>query len=109
MGQSAGSNSPQGVQMKKFLVAAVAVAAVAVPLLLTSVGGAANAKASSAAVCPGSPVGSAHCHALVATDAHGNPDASASPTGLAPGTIKSVYNFPTGPTAGAGQTIAIVD
>jgi subtilase family serine protease len=35
--------------------------------------------------------------------------ASSSPTGLSPATIKSVYNFPTSSTAGAGKTIAIVD
>jgi subtilase family serine protease len=35
--------------------------------------------------------------------------ASASPTGLSPSTIKSVYNFSTSMTAGAGKTIAIVD
>src|SRR6266498_2142487 len=40
---------------------------------------------------------------------HVRPNASSSPTGLSPETIKSVYNFPTGPTAGAGTTIAIVD
>jgi subtilase family serine protease len=38
---------------------------------------------------------------------HGN--ASTSPTGLSPQTIKSVYSFPTSSTAGAGKTIAIVD
>jgi subtilase family serine protease len=38
---------------------------------------------------------------------HGN--ATTSPTGLSPATIKSVYNFPTSSTAGAGKTIAIVD
>src|SRR5919197_2975042 len=38
---------------------------------------------------------------------HGN--ATTSPTGLSPATIKSVYSFPTGSTAGAGKTIAIVD
>lgn len=34
---------------------------------------------------------------------------SASPTGLSPATIKSVYGFSTSSTAGAGTTIAIVD
>ena len=38
---------------------------------------------------------------------HGN--ASTSPTGLSPATIKAAYNFPTSATAGAGKTIAIVD
>jgi subtilase family serine protease len=82
---------------------------VPVPLLLTSVGGAANANASAAAVCPGSPIGTARCHSLVVTDAHGNPSASTSPSGLPPSTIKSVYGFSTSPTVGAGKTIAIVD
>jgi subtilase family serine protease len=94
--------------MKKLLGAAAATA-VAVPLLLTSVGGAANANASAAAVCPGSPIGTARCHSLVVTDAHGNPSASTSPSGLPPSTIKSVYGFSTSPTVGAGKTIAIVD
>jgi hypothetical protein len=54
-------------------------------------------------------MGSARCHAAVVTDDRGNPSASIAPTGLAPATIKSVYSFSTDPTAGAGQTIAIVD
>ena len=37
------------------------------------------------------------------------PNASTSPTGLSPATIKGAYNFTTDLTAGAGQTIAIVD
>ena len=37
------------------------------------------------------------------------PNAAPTPKGLSPATIKSVYNFPTGSTAGAGKTIAIVD
>src|SRR6266566_8805935 len=71
-------------------------------------GGAANVN-SAARVCPGSPIGTASCHALVVTDGVGNPNATTSPTGLSPGTIKSVYNYSTSSTAGAGQTIAIVD
>jgi subtilase family serine protease len=43
------------------------------------------------------------------TDSRGNPDARSAPTGLSPATIKSVYNFPTSSTTGAGKTIAIVD
>ena len=56
-------------------------------------------------VCPGpaSP-DSARCHARIL-----RPQASTSPTGLSPATIKSVYNFSTSTTAGAGKTIAIVD
>jgi subtilase family serine protease len=71
-------------------------------------GGAANAN-SAARVCPGSPIGTASCHALVLTDGVGNPNASKSPTGLSPATIESVYGFSASPTAGAGRTIAIVD
>jgi subtilase family serine protease len=71
-------------------------------------GGAANSH-SAARVCPGSPIGTASCHALVVTDGVGNPNASTSPTGLSPATIKSVYNYSTSLTAGTGQTIAIVD
>jgi subtilase family serine protease len=71
-------------------------------------GGAANAN-SAARVCPGSPIGTASCHALVLTDGVGNPNASKSPTGLSPATIESVYGFSASPTAGAGKTIAIVD
>jgi subtilase family serine protease len=95
--------------MKKLVVVAVLAAAVAVPLLIAGTGGAANGHASAAAVCPAAPVGSAHCHALVVTDARGNPLASSSPTGLSPATVKSVYGFSTSSTAGAGKTIAIVD
>jgi len=45
----------------------------------------------------------------VAGNGHVGTYASTSPTGLSPATIKSVYNFPTSTTAGAGKTIAIVD
>ena len=55
-------------------------------------------------VCPGPAApDDTHCHAWV------RPNVSSSPTGLSPATIKSVYNFPTSATAGAGKTIAIVD
>ena len=84
-------------------------AAVAVSLVLAGGGGAANGHASAAAVCPAPAFGAAHCHALVVTDRNGNPLASTSPTGLSPATIKSVYGYTTSTTAGAGQTIAIVD
>ena len=40
---------------------------------------------------------------------HVKPNASSSPTGLSPTTIKGVYSFPTSLTAGAGKAIAIVD
>ena len=87
------------------LVAAAGLAAFA----LVGGGAAANDHASAAAVCPGPAFDAAHCHAQVETDAHGNPMASTSPTGLSPATIKSVYGYSTSSTAGAGKTIAIVD
>ena len=93
--------------MSKLLAAAAAFAGV-VAAFAVGPGGAANDHAA-AAVCPAAVVGSAHCHALVAVDAHGNPDASTSPAGLSPASIKAAYGFPTGSTAGAGKTIAIVD
>lgn len=40
---------------------------------------------------------------------HVRPNASTSPTGLSPATIQSAYGFSASATAGAGQTIAIVD
>ena len=87
------------------LVAAAGLAALA----LVSGGSAANDHASAAAVCPGPELAAAHCHALVESDAHGNPMASSAPTGLSPAAIKSVYGYTTSSTAGAGKTIAIVD
>src|SRR6185369_3877957 len=55
-------------------------------------------------VCPGpANPSSGRCHIVI------RPNVSASPTGLSPATIKSVYNFPSASTAGAGKTIAIVD
>jgi subtilase family serine protease len=87
------------------LVGAAAVGALLAAL--TAFG--ANANASSRAVCPSPPSGYAHCHALVVTDARGNPLASTSPTGLSPATIKSVYGFSTSSSAGSGKTVAIVD
>ena len=54
--------------------------------------------------CPGpAAAGDSRCYAWV------TPFATSSPTGLSPATIKSVYNFSTSLTAGAGQAIAIVD
>ena len=93
--------------MSKLFATAVALAGV-VAVSFVGSGGAANDHAA-AAVCPAAVVGFAHCHALVSVDAHGNPSASISPTGLSPGTIKSVYGFTTSAAAGAGKTIAIVD
>ena len=81
----------------------------AAPLALAAVATGANGNAAAQAVCPAPPADAAHCHVLVVTDAHGNPNATSSPTGLSPTQIKSAYGFPTSSTAGSGQTIAIVD
>jgi subtilase family serine protease len=62
------------------------------------------------AVCGTPAQGHARCFSHVSRRGGGvAPDASASPTGLSPSAIKSVYGFTPSPTAGAGQTIAIVD
>ena len=95
--------------MSRRAVFSALVGAAIVVLLPMSSALAANGHASYRAVCPGPVAGSGHCHELVVTDEHGNPLASISPTGLSPGTIKTVYGFPTSATAGAGETIAIVD
>jgi subtilase family serine protease len=63
---------------------------------------------SSSRVCGPAGVDSARCHAQLLADRIGNL-ASTSPSGLAPGTIKSAYGFSTSDSAGAGKTIAIVD
>jgi subtilase family serine protease len=83
-------------------------AAFGLALVVAGGGGAANAH-SAARVCPGSPIGTASCHALVVTDGVGNPNATSSPTGLSPTQIKSAYSFTTSLSAGFGKTIAIVD
>jgi subtilase family serine protease len=58
----------------------------------------------SQAVCPGpASTGHALCASRVI------PDASSSPVGLTPAQMKAAYGFTTSATAGAGQTIAIVD
>lgn len=93
--------------MKYFaLTAVLAVVALAA---FGGVGAAANGHANAAAVCPAAEVGASHCHALISTDAHGNPDVQSTPYGLSPAQIKGAYGFPTSLSAGAGTTIAIVD
>ena len=86
--------------------ASALLAVVCLSLIVAGGSGAANGR-SSERVCPGSPIGTAFCHALVVTDGVGNPFASTSPTGLSPATIKSAYGFPS--SGGSGTTIAIVD
>jgi subtilase family serine protease len=68
---------------------------------------AANAHASSRAVCPAPAIGSARCHAIAVTDANGNVAAAALPDGFGPAQFHGAYGLPT--TAPNAQTIAIVD
>src|SRR4029450_404257 len=68
---------------------------------------AANAHASSRAVCPAPPSGYARCHAVVVTDTNGNVTAAVVPSGYGPAQFHGAYSLPT--TAPNAQTIAIVD
>jgi subtilase family serine protease len=68
---------------------------------------AANAHASAQAVCPAPALDHARCHAMVVTDAHGNPMATSAPTGYGPAQFHGAYSLPT--QSVADQTIAIVD
>ena len=68
---------------------------------------AANAHASSRAICPAPITGYAHCHAFVTTDANGNPIAVALPSGFGPAQFHGAYSLPN--TAPNNQTIAILD
>jgi subtilase family serine protease len=93
---------------------AVVTAGAALLMISGSALAAGSAAASPAAAhpqraCPGAVAGSARCHAQVLADAGGTPLATPSPTGLSPDQIKAGYSFPTGSTAGAGKTVAIVD
>ena len=60
-----------------------------------------------AKVCPGSPIATARCHALVRVDDAGQPFATSGPTGYGPADLQSAYGLSV--AGGAGQTIAIVD
>jgi subtilase family serine protease len=59
-------------------------------------------------VCGPQAAGIARCHAIVVSDGHGQPQATATPSGYAPADLQSAYKLPSG-VAGAGQTVAIVD
>jgi subtilase family serine protease len=63
------------------------------------------------AVCPGPAAkGSVRCHARVILDAHGQPAATAGPSGYGPAQFHGAYALPTSPpTTAPAQTIAIVD
>jgi Predicted protease len=94
--------------MAASLVTGVAAASATIPAS-ASTPPAAAAGLSHQPVCPGSrQVRFANCDSVVVTDAHGQPLASTSPTGLSPATIQAAYSFSTS-LSGAGKTIAIVD
>ena len=91
--------------MRRFAVAlASAVFVIAIELVSSP-----NASAQGAVhVCGPADPASARCHAQVLPGRLGDL-AQAAPYGLSPAQIESAYGFSTNLTAGAGQTIAIVD
>jgi subtilase family serine protease len=70
-----------------------------------------GALANSKPVCPGpAEPGSVRCFAHVLTDARGNPQATAGPSGYGPLQFHGAYGLPSAyPTTAPAQTIAIVD
>jgi subtilase family serine protease len=89
------------------LIAVAALVLLAVPAVADPPP-AANFGLSHRPVCGPEPVGFARCHSEVVDQGKTAPNAT-TPTGLAPSTIKTAYNFSTSATAGSGTTIAIVD
>ena len=89
------------------LVPAALIAFAVAPVVTAAPAHALNAHASSRAVCPAPPFGSARCHALVVTDREGNAAAAAVPQGYGPAQFHGAYALPT--SAPNTQTIAIVD
>lgn len=91
--------------------AVVALSLVALPLLLLAAPARTLAYDQHAGqhihVCPGAPIGTARCHAILLVPSGINPAAS-SPSGYVPSDLQSAYNLPSS-TAGGGQTVAIVD
>jgi subtilase family serine protease len=78
-------------------------------LFATFLMSAAAMAAGSRPVCPGPAAsGTARCHSHVTTDPNGNPKASTLPSGYGPVQFQTAYSLPSN-TAGAGQTIGIVD
>jgi subtilase family serine protease len=63
-----------------------------------------------ARVCPGSVVGTAHCHSWVRVDPSGRPVTNTTPRGYVPADLQAAYALNSlALSSGAGQTIAIVD
>jgi subtilase family serine protease len=96
-------------RIRRLVIAAVGTVSLVMGSALASgiPAGAANAHASSRAVCPAPRFGSARCHALVVTDTNGNVAPAALPSGYGPAQFHGAYLLPT--AAKSAQTIAIVD
>ncbi|MGI8648030.1 MAG: S53 family peptidase [Mycobacteriales bacterium] len=101
--------------MSRRVVSGVAfAAALATPLALAGTAGASPANSGvehrSARVCGTPAAGYAACQAFVRVNAKGQPAATAGPAGYGPADLQSAYALTTAASsAGAGQTIAIVD
>jgi subtilase family serine protease len=97
---------------RRVFVGVAFAAALTTPLALAGTAGASPAPSgsthSSARVCAVATHGYAACSALVRVNAKGQPAATAGPSGYGPADLQSAYVLPSS-TAGAGQTIAIVD
>ncbi|HLJ69550.1 MAG TPA: S53 family peptidase [Chloroflexota bacterium] len=98
--------------MRGVLTALILVVAASIPLAGSPAGTFARgarvnriAGLPSISVCPAVPAGEARCLAQVGTPL----TPTKAPIGLSPTRFKAVYQFPTSPSAGAGQTIAVVD
>jgi subtilase family serine protease len=77
----------------------------ALPVLLAALPGPASAGTRSHAVCGAAPPGYAACLSIVVNQ---QPSKAATPGGLNPADLQNAYKLPSS-TAGAGQTVAIVD
>ena len=86
-------------------IRAATCALAAVPVLLAALSVPASAGTRSHAVCGAAPPGYAACLSIVVNQ---QPSKAAAPQGLNPADLQSAYKLPSS-TAGAGQTVAIVD
>lgn len=94
----------------KSLIAIAASALALTGSLVATSANAAGVGAEHRAVCGTPSPDSMRCHSqVIVGNDHITPFASTSPSGLSPAQIKSAYAFSTSTSAGAGQTIAIVD
>lgn len=102
-------------RQRTFLVSisvALASAVLGLPTIASALSSNANPVATEH-VCGAVPTGVAHCDAIVVVPAKSGPSkghsGGSSFSGYTPTQIVTAYGFPTSPTAGTGQTIAIVD